>query len=147
MERFSPDRLVQVINLAREVLHDLEPGEVPHPLRKVRAATGRKLPAPLARLLLRELDTDEWLREKVAEKFDGEADSSDSQEAAAALFLLRPPDWEEGLADQGRAAVEEAESQAVAALRKKVAGLEKDLAAAHDKKRGLRKQVEQSRSR
>jgi len=146
MERFSSDRLVQVINLAREVLHDLEPGEVPHPLRKVRAATGRKLPAPLARLLLRELNTDKWLREKVAEKFEGEADSSDSQEAAAALFLLRPSGWEEGLADAGRAAVEEAESQAVAALRKKAAGLEKELAAAHDKEKGLRKQVEQARS-
>ena len=154
MERFSTDRLVLVINLAREVLKDLEPGEVPHSLRKVRAATGRKLPAPLARALLRELNTDEWLRDLAADRFAGqygerlgeEDGSSDSQTEAAALFLLRPQGWEEGLADQGRAAVEEAESQAVAALRKKVTGLEKELAAAHDKERGLRRQVEQARS-
>ena len=151
MERFSSDRLVLVINLAREVLKDLEPGEVPHALRKVRAATGRKLPAPLSRLLLRELHTDEWLRGKAAEGFmeeygEEEEDSSDSQTTAAALFLLRPPGWEEALADQGLAVAEQAESQAVAALRKKLADKEKEAAAAHDKERGLRKQVEQARA-
>lgn len=151
MERYSSDRLVLVINLARAVLKDLEPGEVPHTLRKVRAATGRKLPAPLSRLLLRELDTDEWLRGKAAEHFvdeygEEEEGSSDTQTTAAALFLLRPPGWEEGLADQGLAAAEQAESQAVAALRKKLDDKEKELAAAHDKERTLRKQVEHARS-
>ena len=66
-------------------------------MHRVAQSTGQRLPAPLEKLLLKEIDQDEWLREQVAEEFDGSEEGGDPHEQAAALFLLRPDGWEDRL--------------------------------------------------
>lgn len=95
----KPERrlLRQVVEAARETLRDMEWRDVPRSMHRVAQSTGQRLPAPLEKLLLKEIDEDEWLREQVAEDFDGSEDGDDPHEQAAALFLLRPDGWEDRL--------------------------------------------------
>lgn len=73
--------------MARAVLRELDGPEIPATLHKVAASQGGRLPPPLAVRLLRELDSNDWLREKVAAEWDGEEGD------AADLFLRRPGEW------------------------------------------------------
>ena len=66
-------------------------------MHRVAQSTGQRLPAPLEKRLLEELDQDDWLREQVAEEIDGSEDGDDPYEQAAALFLVRPDGWEDRL--------------------------------------------------
>lgn len=95
----KPERrlLRQVVEVARGTLRDMEWREVPRSMHRVAQSTGQRLPAPLEKLLLKEIDQDEWLREQVAEDFDGSEKGDDPHEQAAALFLLRPDGWEDRL--------------------------------------------------
>ena len=59
--------------------------DVPESLRRIVASSSGKLPPPLARSLLSELDTNEWLR---SEALDHVPD-----DAASRAFLERPQSW------------------------------------------------------
>ncbi|MDE0352573.1 MAG: NYN domain-containing protein [bacterium] len=95
----KPERrlLRQVVEVARGTLREMEWREVPRSMHRVAQSTGQRLPAPLEKLVLKEIDQDEWLREQVAEDFDGSEKGDDPHEQAAALFLLRPDGWEDRL--------------------------------------------------
>ncbi len=82
-----PEVLAAAIEAARRVLDDLDADEVPAPLRQVASRHGGRLPPPLARRVIREIDRNEWFRSKVAAEIEETAD-----EASVAL-LKRPDGW------------------------------------------------------
>ena len=97
-----------VTGIGHRVVRDLDDKEVPASLRRVAASD--RLPPPLTRALLRELDSNDWLREKVATEWHEQEQPDPTRSArVAALFLDRPDGWEAGLA--GLIAAESAESQ------------------------------------
>jgi len=80
--------LAPAVIAARKALGDMGFEEIPAPLRKIAARQGGRLPPPLARRVILELDRDEWLRSKAAEVLaEGTAD------AATVAFLERPEGW------------------------------------------------------
>lgn len=95
---------------------DLETDEVPAKLRRVVASSSRRLPAPLADTLLRQLEDHEWLRTAAAE-FAGD-------DEAARLFLTRPDGWETSLAELEGVAGEQNLADRVSALEKALAAAE-----------------------
>lgn len=80
------DVLPGALAAARAALRELDPDDIPTSLRRVAAASGRRLPPPLRRSLLRELDESEWLRNEAREKA-GDLDPP------SAAFLERPDGW------------------------------------------------------
>lgn len=75
------------IDAGRSALHELDAKEVPAALARVASSQGGRLPPPLASRLLAEIDKNDWLRDKVADAWDGaDGDASD-------LFLNRPDGW------------------------------------------------------
>ncbi len=90
--------LEPVIEAVRSVLRDLDPKEVPPSLRRVVAYTGKRLPPPLLKSLITELDRNEWLRTKVVEE------SGDVIDPLTAEFLNRSPGWWVAVAEQAVAA-------------------------------------------
>jgi hypothetical protein len=94
-----PDELLEpALEASRLALRRLDEDHVPARLRDVAGRSGR-LPKPLARRLLRELDGSEWLRSEALDAWPG-ADVADPQHdrRISSLFLLRPPGWEEEVA-------------------------------------------------
>ena len=120
----SPEELVRaagaslVVEAARKALADIEPRDTPAPLRKVSVSTQPSLPLPLERRLLREIEDNEWFRERAAEQFEGAAEASEPGERAGALFLFRPEGWKAELSETVRS-VEAAQQ---AGLIKEMAG-------------------------
>lgn len=104
----SPEELVRaagaspVVEAARKALADIEPRDTPAPLRKVSVSTQPSLPLPLERRLLREIEDNEWFRERAAEQFEGSAAASEPEKRAGALFLFRPEGWKADLAETAR---------------------------------------------
>lgn len=97
MQKSERMLLRRAVEVTRATLRDMEGREVPRALYPVAQSTGRQLPAPLEKRLLKELEENEWLREQAAEGFDGSEESDNPYEQAAALFLLRPDGWEDRL--------------------------------------------------
>ncbi len=89
--------LAPALAAARTALRRLDGDEVPAALRRVAAYAGGRLPPPLARKLLEELDGDEWLRDKAQAELDADAEGETAD--AARLFLDRPPGWWHDLAE------------------------------------------------
>jgi len=87
-----------IVGLLRRFLRDLDEDDLPPSLRKVAAATGRKLPPPLLRSLLVEMDRNEWLRGKAAELCSPEDDP------VLDAYLSQSPGWWIDAADQAVAA-------------------------------------------
>lgn len=82
------------LTAARAALRDREPEEVPASLRRVVAATGKRLPPPLAAALLDALEQRDDLREEALEKWpDADSESSIAEIRASAIYLQRPPGW------------------------------------------------------
>jgi len=79
-----------VIAAARRALARLESEDVPSSVRRVAAYSGGRLPPPLARRLVTALDSDEWLRSKVADELP--EDLSDEPDPAT-VFIMRPEGW------------------------------------------------------
>jgi predicted RNA-binding protein with PIN domain len=71
----------------RHALHGMDPNELPPGLRKVAAYAGGRLPPPLLKRLITELDGNEWLRGKVGEE------AGDHLDEVAAAFILRAEGW------------------------------------------------------
>lgn len=112
------DLLAGAIDAARSALADLETDEVPAKLRRVAASSSRRLPAPLADTLLRQLEDHEWLRLAAADLA--------GDDEAARLFLLRPDGWEASLAELEGAAGERNLTDRVRALEKALAAAERE---------------------
>lgn len=125
----KPERrlLRQVVEVARGTLRDMEWREVPRSMHRVAQSTGQRLPAPLEKLLLKEIDHDEWLREQIAEDFDGSEKGDDPHEQAAALFLLRPDGWEDRLEGIRRDLSDVWNSDRIQRLERRIRNLESDL--------------------
>jgi predicted RNA-binding protein with PIN domain len=82
-----PRVLAKAIDASRLLLQDLDTPEIPASLARVAASQGGRLPPPLATRLLDEIDSNEWFRSRLAERYSGqETDPS-------WLFINRPPGW------------------------------------------------------
>lgn len=133
--------LGRAVEAGRAALADLEDTDVPPGLRKVRAYSGGRLPAPLAASLLSALDTDQDLRAAALEKLDRGPSGAD------VAFLAREEGW---WAEVAAAAVSRASAASTrkagedaSALRK----LEARLRAAADKQRTTAARWDQERAR
>jgi hypothetical protein len=86
--------LRRAIDAAREALTRLDADQVPASLRPVVRASSALTP-PLEALLLRELDSLGWLRDKAVAQWGGAkvALTGEGSDRASALFLLRPEGW------------------------------------------------------
>ena len=139
--------LLGVIPSARQVLADLEHDEIPTGLARVAAQTGRRLPPPFARRLLDELDSNEWLREQVAARFDGSTDASDPLEVAAALFLYRPEGWESRLEEITRSSEDSERADRMDQMAHRIEALETELEGWRNRARRLRREAEEAAAR
>lgn len=72
----------------RRVLQRIDSDDVPPTLRPLADTSARRLPPPLLRRALMELDDSEWLRAEILA--DGELEQGTAEE----LFVVRPDDWE-----------------------------------------------------
>lgn len=126
--RKSERRLLrQAVEVARGTLKNMEWRDVPRSMHRVAQSTGQRLPAPLEKLLLKELDGDEWFRRQVAEDLDGWKESNDPQEQAAALFVLRPDGWEDRLEGIRRDLRDAWNSDLIERCERRIGELESDL--------------------
>ena len=85
----SADRirtLGTVVRLARAELASRKPDDIPHKLRPVARATGKGLPAPLARTLIGFIEKDDTFRAAVRERFE-----SDGNDDTVARYFLEDP--------------------------------------------------------
>lgn len=119
--------MARVVTLARKVVSDLEPDEVPSALVTVAAQTGPRLVPPLQRRLIEEIESNEWLRDQVSERFEGELDTDDPLEKAASLFLRRPEGWENRLEELVRISEEAEQSDRLETMARRIEALETEL--------------------
>lgn len=101
MAKLSPElrtALDPMLDELRRGLRELDAAEVPVSLRRVLAATGRRLPPPLLASLVDELETNEWLRNRLAEELEPEKGSPIHG------FLVREAGWWMPFADGAAAA-------------------------------------------
>ncbi len=137
-----------IVGPIRRVLHEMEDDEVPVPLRKVAKTTGgKRLPPPLLRSLLVEIDRNEWFRTKALEEIDAAAHPE------TAAFLAREPGWWMDVTDRAVAAAA-APSENEDAQRAIIRKLEQTLAEAkrraqdlHAKNQSLEKETKALRGR
>lgn len=121
------------IEAARRSLRRLDDEHVPPKLREIAGRSGR-LPAPLVRRLVTELDSSEWLRAEAA----GELGAADN--TASSLFLRRPEGWLQALKEL-------ADRDAAEAEESKARRLEVDLQRALDKASRLEVSLAQAKQR
>lgn len=131
--QFDPSLLGPAIEAARRSLRRLDEEHVPPKLRDLASRSG-KLPIPLARRLLAELNSSDWLRAEAAEELDPDVDR------ASSLFLLRPEGWQEELRELS---ARETNADQAAKARK----LESDLRRALEKMMRLEGSVARSKER
>ncbi|CAN5806180.1 hypothetical protein BH23ACT5_BH23ACT5_11890 [soil metagenome] len=82
------DLLRPAVDLLRAALRQMDDDDVPANLRSLTDSSARRLPPPLLRRALEELDRSEWLRTETI------AHSPPEPGTAAAAFLERPRGWE-----------------------------------------------------
>ena len=134
----------RAVEVARQVLSDLDPDDIPAGLARVAAQTRPKLVPPLERRLLEEIDRDEWFRDRVAEVFEGSRDSEDPGDETSALFLLRPEGWEVRLDEIARRAADSERSDRMTGLTRRIAELESELDAWRNRAKRRRREAEQA---
>ena len=144
MRNRTPADLARVVAVARQVLADLDPDEVPGGLVRVASQTGPRLAPPYARRLIGEMEDSDWFRERVAEQFEGSVDADDPQEEAAALFLFRPEGWEARLEKITRRAEESQRSDRMARMARRIQDLESDLETWRNNAKRFRRQAEEA---
>lgn len=88
----------------------MDEDDVPAPLRRLADSSARRLPPPLLKRALIELDGSEWLRAEVAA--DGEMEAGSPEH----LFVGRPDEWEEKLALLAGAVADREEAKARSSL-------------------------------
>lgn len=92
------DPLNEVLHAAWEQLQRLDADLIPHRLDKVADHTGKRLTPPLAKLLLDELEKNEWLRSTLAAHL-----STDASETLRAFLERSPGWWQEMIPQRGEA--------------------------------------------
>jgi hypothetical protein len=85
----DPALLSTAIEAARRALRRMDDKDIPAKLRDIASRSGR-LPTPLAKRLLAELDASEWLRAEALAEMKAEGDS---EKSASVLFLERADGW------------------------------------------------------
>ncbi len=135
------DLLSDAVSAARSVLRELDPPEVPASLHKVAAYSGGRLPPPLAVSLLSDLDSNEWLRGKVAEAWDGDPNSPSGR------FLHRPDGWWLDLAAAVQAESANRDDAQVTELEAALSRTDAKLAAATEKAAEYKKKLAQEQKR
>jgi len=92
----DPGLLSAAVEAARRALHRMDDKHIPAKLRDIAGRSGR-LPAPLAKRLLAELDASEWLRAEALAEMEVESEDNSPGnspgKSASVLFLERPADW------------------------------------------------------
>ncbi len=141
------DNLTRVVELARKVLADLAPDQVPGRLVQVAAQTGRFLVPPMQRRLIHELEGNEWFREQVAERFDGEVEAEDPLEKAAALFLHRPEGWENDLRELSQRSQLAEQSDRIETMARCIDDLKTELETWRNQAKRNRRQAEEAAAR
>src|SRR5690606_1627391 len=105
-DRVTVDLLRPAADGLRRALKSMDEDDVPAPLRPLADSSARRLPPPLVKRALSELDGSEWLRDEVLAEVELEEGS------ASQLFVARPEGWERRLEDlAGRADEQRQETQ------------------------------------
>lgn len=128
-DRESMEVLRPAADRLRRALQRMEADDVPAALRPLAESSARRLPPPLLKRALTELDSSEWLRAEV------EADGELEPDSPEQLYVSRPDGWEAGL----RMMVEEATCNRQQADR---AQLERELASALERVSRLEEELE-----
>jgi hypothetical protein len=84
--------LEPALTAAVAAMGKMEEREIPARIRAVASKQGQRLPPPLARSLMSELEESEWLRGKALEWL---ASGSDPATRLSTLYLSRPDGWED----------------------------------------------------
>lgn len=134
--------LAHVVVAARSALLDMDARDVPQNLHKIALQTGKKLPPPMARRVLAELDMNEWLRGKVLDHIEEHGKALDEP---SEMFLRRPDGWEDALEERVAAAEASSEQSEIDELRARVLALEKELDAARGKMKRAQREAEMAR--
>lgn len=137
--------LGKALDLARSVLQDLEPDQVPAALRRVAAHPGDLTP-PLADRLAREIDRLDWLRERALEAWPEADPNAAGPELPSALFLARPEGWATDLMKAVGESAAAAGAGTAGRGDRQARQRERDLMAAKEKVKALQKTVSSLRS-
>lgn len=126
-DRVTMDLLRPAADGLRRALQRMDEDDVPAPLRPLADSSARRLPPPLVKRALAELDGSEWLRDEVLAEFELEEGSP------SRLFVARPDGWERrleelvGRADDRRRETERSTlERELAEARARIARLEED---------------------
>ncbi len=131
VSRLLPALLASAVKAARAALRRLEADEIPASLRRIAAYSGGRLPPPLARSLLDELDASEWLRDKALEELG-------SGDGPGRIYLERPPGWALALVEAAAARSAGEAAEELAAVQRRAAEAEQRLAEARRRRRDER---------
>lgn len=116
-DRVTVDLLRPAADGLRRALKRMDEEDVPAPLRALADSSARRLPPPLVKRALAELDGSEWLRDEVLAEVEME------EESPSWLFVTRPEGWDRRLEELvGRAEERRQETER--------SGLERQLAEA-----------------
>jgi len=110
----SNNLIDQAVEAARKALRAMDGDEIPPKLRKAASSSARKLPPPLFKAVVTELDSSQWLRERALTEMPSADDPTDP----ARLFLERPDGWEEVLAGRAERTDLEARLKELEAIRR-----------------------------
>lgn len=142
MAALTPEVLKAIdgpVRQIRKALTELEPQELPAALHKVTATAGGRLPPPLLSRLLGELDGNEWLRTRIADKL-GDRIQPDTE-----AFLMRLPGWwlatATTAAEAARRRPPQPEGDEVAAVRRQLGVARQRIEDAESQRDGLRAEL------
>ncbi|MCQ3803958.1 MAG: hypothetical protein OXC98_03520 [bacterium] len=141
---FQPEDVLVALEEARRFIKALPPAEVPHPLRRTRGSSSRRLTPVEARTLYRALDGDEELRRATLDNWGPPSLSgADPRTAASVLFLERSENWE----SQARGYLAEVELDGardeIERLRRRQRALREEIRLLHVQAERLRHQAEE----
>lgn len=105
LDRTTTELLRPAADRLRRALQRMDDDDVPTSLRSLADTSARRLPPPLLKRALTELDESEWLRAEVAAEGDLEVGSPED------LFVRRPADWQARMAELAIAAGEKEEAR------------------------------------
>lgn len=91
LDRAALDLLRPAADHLREVLRRMDPDVIPARLRAFASSSDRRIPPPMLKRAVSELDASAWLRDEVASEFELDEDSAEG------LYVLRPSGWEQRL--------------------------------------------------
>ena len=111
----DPAFISDAIDAARRALRRMDDKDIPPKLRAIAARSGR-LPAPLARRLIIELDASDWLRAEAMAEIEPGSEDGAAELSASLLFLRRPEDWMERIENLATGHRESAEQSRVKRL-------------------------------